>query len=177
MMAEYRAVERSELCRELFRGFIRRQVVTDCRRREGGKWVIRSDPFIDDWNEEDYKTLTACLKNTLDTGGFVFGAFASGELKGFVSVEAEPMEGGYLDLSSLHVSAELRGRGIGRELFRAAAEWAKARGAKRLYISAHSAVESQAFYAAMGCVDAEICDKHHAEAEPFDCQLEYPLSI
>ena len=31
-------------------------------------------------------------------------------------------------------------------------EWAKQKGAKKLYISAHSAVESQAFYKSMGCV-------------------------
>ena len=29
-------------------------------------------------------------------------------------------------------------------------EWAKQKGAKKLYISAHSAVESQAFYKSMG---------------------------
>lgn len=175
MNAEYRKIELSELNRELFRGFIRRQVVTDCLRREGGKWVIKSDPFIDDWSEEDYVVLISCLKNTLDTGGLVYGAFVGGVLKGFASVEAKPMEGGCLDLSAIHVSEDLRGGGIGRELFRASAEWAKEHGAKRLYISAHSAVESQAFYAAMGCVDAEICNKEHAEAEPFDRQLEYRL--
>lgn len=37
--------------------------------------VIKSDPFIDDWSEEDYAFLVSCLKNTLATGGFVYGAF------------------------------------------------------------------------------------------------------
>lgn len=171
----YRKPEITEIDRELFRGFIRRQVVTDCWRREGGKWVIKSAPFIDDWSDEDYAFLVTCLKNTLATGGFVYGAFCGDTLKGFVSVEAEPLEGGYLDLSSIHVSEDLRGKGIGKTLFMAAADWAKSKGAKRLYISAHSAVESQAFYRAMGCVDAEICSRKHAEAEPFDCQLEYVL--
>ncbi len=175
MTMEYRIIKRSELSRELFRSFIRRQVVTDCWRRVGGQWTIKSDPFTDDWSESDYKVLISCLKNTLDTGGFVYGAFSGGTLKGFVSVESEPMEGGYLDLSSIHVSEDFRGNGIGKELFRAAAEWAKLHGAKRLYISAHSAVESQAFYKAMGCVDAEVCNKKHVEAEPFDRQLEYKI--
>ncbi|MDE7193989.1 MAG: GNAT family N-acetyltransferase [Oscillospiraceae bacterium] len=171
----YRKPKIREIDRSLFRGFIRRQVVTDCWRREGDKWVIKSDPFIDDWSEEDYAFLITCLKNTLSSGGFVYGAFEQNVLKGFVSVEPKLMVGGYLDLSSIHVSEDMRGQGIGKALFRAAADWAKAHGAKRLYISSHSAAESQAFYKAMGCVDAEICNKEHSEAEPFDRQLEYKL--
>lgn len=171
----YRKPEIREIDLSLFRGFIRRQVVTDCWRREGDKWVIKSDPFIDDWSEEDYAFLITCLKNTLSSGGFVYGAFEQNVLKGFVSVEPKLMAGGYLDLSSIHVSEDMRGQGIGKALFRAAADWAKAHGAKRLYISSHSAAESQAFYKAMGCVDAEICNKEHSEAEPFDRQLEYKL--
>ncbi len=171
----YRKPEIHEIDRSLFRGFTRRQVVTDCLRREGDKWVIKSDPFIDDWSEEDYAFLVTCLKNTLSSGGFVYGAFEQNVLKGFVSVEPKLMAGGYLDLSSIHVSEDMRGQGIGKALFRAAADWAKAHGAKRLYISSHSAAESQAFYKAMGCVDAEICNKEHSEAEPFDRQLEYKI--
>lgn len=66
----------------------------------------------------------------------------------------------------------MRGQGIGKCLFAAAKEWAKENGAKKLYISAHSAVESQAFYRAMGCVEAEVYHQKHVEAEPYDCQLE-----
>ena len=54
-------------------------------------------------------------------------------------------------------------------------EWAKQKGAKKLYISAHSAVESQAFYKSMGCVEAEVYNKKHVEDEPYDCQLECDL--
>ena len=65
---EYRALEAREINRELFDAFIRRQVVTKCWRREGGKWVIRDDPFIDDWTPQDYETLIAGLKETLLAG-------------------------------------------------------------------------------------------------------------
>ena len=96
------------------------------------------------------------------------------DFKGFVSVEAAIFGGGhrYMDLSSIHVSQELRGRGIGAALFSTARNWARSRGARKLYISAHSAVESQAFYRRMGCVEAQEYDPRHVEAEPFDCQLE-----
>lgn len=173
----YRKISCEEIDRALFRQFIRRQKVTDCRRKEKGEWVIRQDPFIDDWSEEDYKVLVSCLKNTAETDGFVYGAFCNEVLKGFVSVEAGVFgaQHGYLDLSSIHVSEDMRGRGIGKALFKAAAEWAAKRGARKLYISAHSAVETQAFYQAMGCVEAELYHQEHVEREPYDCQLEFVL--
>lgn len=173
-MIEYRQLHIEEICRELFRDFIRHQKVTKCLRRQDGKWVVKDDPFIDDWSEEDYRTLVACLKNTVSTGGFVYGAFCNGKLKGFTSVESEIFggENRYLDLSCIHVSEDMRGQGIGKRLFCTAKEWAREKGAKKLYISAHSAVESQAFYRAMGCVDAQEYNQKHVEAEPYDCQLE-----
>lgn len=176
-MVQYRTLSEKEICRELFRGFIRHQVVTKCWRREKDRWVIREDPFIDDWTEADYQTLISCLKNTAATGGVVYGAFIAGTLKGFASVEPDftGSKGQYLDLSSIHVSEDARGTGIGKTLFLMAKEWARARGAKKLYISAHSAVESQAFYKNMGCVEALEYDKQHVDMEPFDCQLECAL--
>lgn len=176
-MIQYRILKTDEIGRDLFRDFIRRQIVTDCWRKENETWVIKSDPFIDDWSENDYQTLAGCLKNTITAGGFVYAAFSDGMLKGFVSVEPELFGGSqkYMDLSSIHVSLDLRGHGIGRSLFAAAREWAKSRGAKKLYISAHSAVESQSFYKAMGCCEAQVYNQKHVEAEPYDCQLECRL--
>lgn len=176
-MLTFRNIELEEINRSLFGHFIWRQEVVKCWRREKGEWVIRDDPFTDDWSEEDYAVLIGCLKNTVKTGGFVYGAFRDGELKGFVSVEPGLFGGeqGYIDLSSIHVSEEMRGSGIGRTLFEAAKGWAKKQGARKLYISAHSAVESQAFYKKMGCREAELYHQGHVEAEPYDCQLECPV--
>lgn len=176
-MTEYRILNKDEICQELFNGFIRHQEVTKCWRKINGEWIIKDASFIDDWTEKDYAFLVSCLKNTADTGGFVYAAFYNGVLKGFVSVEPG-LSGGkhkYLDLSSIHVSEDLRGNGIGKTLFNAAKEWAKKNGALKLYISAHSAVESQAFYRALGCVEAQIYNKEHVEKEPYDCQMECVL--
>lgn len=80
-------LKEEEIDRKLFCVFIRHQVVDQCLRRENNKWVVRSDPFVDDWTEEDYQTLIGCLRNTAHTDGFVYGAFLNDVLKGFVSVE------------------------------------------------------------------------------------------
>lgn len=174
---EYRQLGNEEICLELFKDFIRRQNVTKCWRYENGEWLIKDDPFIDDWTEEDYKFLVCCLKNTVSTGGFVYAAFYNKSLKGFTSVEPGLFGGGqkYLDLSSIHVSEDMRGMGIGKTLFLAVKKWAKKNGAGKLYISAHSAVESQAFYKAMNCVEAQVYNMEHVRKEPYDCQLECKL--
>ncbi len=52
-MMKYRILQEQEINRGLFHAFIRHQVVDQCLRRENGVWVVRSDPFIDDWSEED----------------------------------------------------------------------------------------------------------------------------
>ncbi len=176
-MIQYRNICADELGRELFNKFIRHQEVTKCWRKENNEWIIKEEPFIDDWTETDYQILISCLKNTITTGGFVQGAFHNGNLKGFVSVEPGLFGGEqkYLDLSSIHVSEDMRNKGIGTSLFIAAKEWAKKKGAHKLYISAHSAVESQAFYKKMGCVEAEVYHQKHVNEEPYDCQLECKL--
>lgn len=176
-MVTYRSLTGSEITRDLFRDFIRHQVVTKCWRRDGETWVIREAPFIDDWSEAEYAELAVCLQNTVATGGLVYGAFDKDMLKGFVSVE-NGLFGGenqYLDLSSIHVSEDMRNQGIGKMLFAEAKRWAKERGAKKLYISAHSAVESQAFYKNRGCVEAAEYNQEHVAKEPWDCQLECVL--
>lgn len=177
MNLQYRPLTAAELTTDLVAHFIRRQAVDLCRRRVNGKWCLQRDPFIDDWSPAEYVFLVACLKRTLETGGAVYGAFAADMLKGFVSVESPVMGpgGSYRDLTSLHVSADLRRQGAGRRLFQLAADWARAQGAKKLYLSSHSAAESQAFYSAMGCVDALWQSAEHVKQEPFDCQLEYVL--
>ena len=176
-MLFYKVLSGEEINRALFRHFIRRQKVTKCWRKAGGAWCVQDVAFIDDWTEEDYEELVRCLHNTVETGGLVMGAFVHEELKGFVSVESGLFGSNreYLDLSSLHVSEDMRGKGIGRTLFRSAMDWARERGAAKRYISGHSAVESQAFYRAMGCVEAREYNQSHVEKEPCDCQLECPL--
>lgn len=174
---EYRTLPVGEIDRALFASFVRRQVVTDCWRRGPEGWQLQRAPFVDDWGEAEYGELVRCLRRTAGAGGLVAGAFCAGALKGFVSVEPGRLGSRrqYLDLSSLHVSADCRGQGVGRALFLLAKRWARERGAEKLYISSHSAAETQAFYRAMGCVEAWEYQLFHLQSEPFDCQLECPL--
>lgn len=119
METQYRKLHENEICRDLFGQFIRRQKVEKCWRKEAGKWVIKDAPFIDDWSESDYKILITCLKNTAATDGLVYGFFCNGQLKGFVSVESTLFgaKEKYLDLTSLHISEDMRAKGLERYFF------------------------------------------------------------
>ena len=168
----------NELNTALFADFSRHQNITKCWRKVDGKWIIIDNPFVEDWGKAEYEELVRDLKHTIKTGGAVYGAFdEGGRLVGFVSVENELFgsKKQYIELSSMHVTEDMRGRGIGKRLFLTAACWAKEQGAEKLYISGHSSVESQAFYKAMGCREAEEYSAYHVEKEPCDCQLELPL--
>ncbi|NLL78717.1 MAG: GNAT family N-acetyltransferase [Clostridiales bacterium] len=169
-----RILETEKINTGLFVDFKRHQQVTKCWRKIYDKWVIVDNPFTEDWSKEQYEYLVKCLRNTILTGGIVFGAFQDQRMVGFTSVEAKHFGSRkqYMELSSIHVSEESRGSGIGRGLIECAKGWAKEHGAEKLYISAHSSIESQAFYKAVGCKEAEEYSRSHVEKEPCDCQLE-----
>ena len=176
-MVNYRELKDNEITPELFSSFDRYQKGERCWTKENGEWLLKDMPFEENWDSKDIAYLVKCLKSTLATGGTVYGAFKKGVLAGFSSVENEFFgeRREYLQLSSIHVSNQHRGKGIGRELFRLSAERAKQRGAKKLYISAHPSEESQAFYKAISCLEANEYNQRLAVRKPFDCQMEYRL--
>ena len=177
MIIEYRELKADEISRELFRRFKRYQKVTKRWEKENAAWLLKKVFSIENWSEEDFAYLVKCLKHTIEAGGAVCGAFGKETLVGFFSVEKEPFgeRRGYVQLSSIHVSYEHRGCGIGRQLFLMAADKARQFGGRKLYISAQSSEETQAFYKSMRCSEALEYKQSLTKAEPADCQLEYIL--
>lgn len=173
----YRELKINHIEKSLFKDFNRFQEVKKCWRKEEGQWILKDIGFTEQWGSEEYEFLVKCLQNTIRTGGAVFGAFNNESLVGFVSVENHffGSQQEYLQLSSLHVSYEGRGMGIGRGLFQLITKKAKEMGARKLYISAHSSEESQAFYKKLGCHEAVEYNEKLVAEEPCDCQLEFIL--
>lgn len=159
-------------------GFVRRQRVEECWRRVDGALVLRPVEYVEDWDVEERRKIAAEILRRLDAGGAAFGALCGGEVAGFALLSGERMGPGrqYADLLLFYVSEPFRGRGIGGALFRMACGAARELGARRLYISAHSAREVIAAYRALGCVETEEPDPRHVEEEPCDIQMEYRLS-
>ena len=176
-MITYRTLHARQIRPEIVSQFQRRQEVTKCWRKIGGVWTIKDIAFTDDWTPQELAILLSHLRAQCTAGGLVSAAFFNGILKGFVCVDAGLFGScrQYMDLSHIYVSQDMRRMGIGKRLFEEAKTYAKAHGANKLYISAHSAVESQAFYRALGCVEACEYSPAHVEKEPCDCQLECSL--
>ena len=72
---EFKYLKEEEIKIVLFSHFCRYQEVTKCFRKVDGKWVIKDIPFIEEWGEKEFNFLVSCLKNTINTGGMVVGAF------------------------------------------------------------------------------------------------------
>jgi GNAT superfamily N-acetyltransferase len=85
---------------------------------------ILSDKYLDGPVNEDRESLwTSRLKSPYADRRYVLLAEADGASVGFVCVllDEEPEWGAYLD--NLHVVPNLKGKGIGRQLFGRAAQW------------------------------------------------------
>lgn len=158
-------------------GFIRRQEVTECwRRTENGLELIPM-VFTEDWDENLLCAVAARMLSNIRRGFIGIGAFDGGKLIGwtFFGNELIGSRKNYIELHMFHVSQPYRNHGIGRRLFEASLPIVRKTGAERVFISSHSAKESQAAYRALGCVPAQEYFPHAAEEEPLDIQLEYLL--
>lgn len=174
-----RKLVKGDLFPGLLRHFDRYQQVTRCWRKQNGRWVLRDIAFIEQWSEGEKEDIVSDIfAPAIRGGGAVYGGFRlDGTLAGYAVVLPERFGSRrqYLQLKELYVSNECRQMGLGRALFEQAASFAKKQGAQKLYISAHSAAETQAFYRALGCTEAEEYSQALAALEPCDCQLEFDL--
>lgn len=173
----YRQLTLAEIRPALFAPFDRYQEVRQVWQQAEESWQLVEAAHYVDWNEADKALLCDYLRATAESGGLVLAAFRDEELCAFASLENQPLgqNGQMLELSSLHVSRPLRGRGMGRALFRFICAQARRRGAQKLYISTHPAAETQTFYEKLGCQAAQEPQAQISAQHPGDRQLEYLL--
>lgn len=157
--------------------FRRHQTVSQVWRRLDGQWQLVPLVFEETWDLETCREIAADVAEHMEADQSAFGCFHGSRLVGFVTVSHNAFgeTARYLELVCFQVSEEYRGQGIGRTLFTMAVEEARALGAEKLYISAHSSRETQATYKALGCVHAREINADLVAEEPFDVQLEYVL--
>lgn len=145
----------------------RKQDVKRVYRKKNGEYVLVNCEYTEDWDLEKKRSVAEDISGN---DFITYLAFENGKLAGFIGLKKEPVNS-YMILDLMQVSAEFRGKGIGKALFEAGKQAAQRAGASALYISACSLEETIAFYRAMG---AELTDspiKEIAEAEPFDLQM------
>lgn len=159
----------NDINKALLDNFSRYQKVERCWTKDNGKWVLKGNPYVEDWDNEKKQQIINELYMCKKQAGIVLGAFYNNKLIGFSSVGTTlfGIYKQYLELAKMQISSEYRNKGVGKKLFFLTVEKAKEKGAKKLYISAHSSEESQAFYKAIGCVEAQEINIQIAENEPF----------
>jgi predicted N-acetyltransferase YhbS len=123
--------------------------------------------------ERESPILEACY----DRGGWFYGFFDDRKPIGVVVLEGRFIGNSRdkLQLTFLHVSNPHRDKGLGKQLFNAAAAEARRRGAKCLYVSATPSEHTINFYLRLGCTVAAAPDPALFELEPEDIHLEYDL--
>ena len=167
----------SDLQEDFLKDFNRYQLTEYVRYKNKLGFSTKYDKFIEHWTEEKKREIIVFLRNCLKNSGIVLSAFYQNRVKGFACLPnkfyGENKE--YIELSYIHVSYEMRNRGIGKRLFLSAVKSVKQLQAKKIYISSHPAVETQAFYDSVGCVPAQKIISEIYLREPLDIQLEYEL--
>lgn len=156
-------------------GFNRHQIVKRMCFVNDGKLSVKNANFTEDWGRDRLREIERGVLEIVKRGGKAVAAYVGDQVIGFACVEPEMFGDGTLNLNVIHVSEESRGIGVGKALFMAIAEEARYLGGKRLYISAHPSVESQAFYRTMGCVLAKTIHPELYALEPEDIHMEYNL--
>jgi GNAT superfamily N-acetyltransferase len=143
----------------------------------GSRQLVTIDYHDSTWpngEENHYKKLI----DTVHTSGDAFGAYdEDNRLLGFGTVNRMGFgqHHAYALLDQLFITSELRGKGIGKQLFLLCADRARSWACDKLYICAGSAEETIGFYEALGCVDAEEVNQTFYDSDPRDLQLEYRL--
>ena len=145
----------------------RRQDVKRVYRKAGEEYVLTEMPYTEDWDADKKRSVA---RDMLSAEYIAYAAFDNETVAGFIGLKKQ-LWGGYMILDMMHVSAQYRGKGIGRSLFEYGIAEAKRAGAKALYISACSSEETIAFYRAMGAELTNEPIREIAEEEPFDLQL------
>lgn len=158
--------------------FILNKNVTKCWRKVNDRYILADVRYIEDWNLTQRREMAQKVLSAIHGGDIALAAVLDNTVIGFAIVKKNffGSERQYVDLAEFYVTLPFRRYGIGKMLFKKVCCEAKNIGAKKLYISAHSAEESISAYKKYGCVFAQEIDKAHVEKEPCDLQLEYDLT-
>lgn len=172
----FREVTRAEI--EKLAGIDRTETVERIYYIRDGKLVLQDEHWdVPEWSAARKRQLITRLQTVFDQGATVYGAFDGELLVGMSVLDHNFIKTGNqrLNLEGLWVSNQCRGRGIGKALFLLAAEEARQRGAKALYVSATPSENTIRFYTRLGCRLTELVDPRLFEREPEDIHLELRL--
>ena len=145
--------------------------------RDGALVLQKEHHDVPQWSEADKQRRIEGLQKVFDQGATFNGALDGNKLVGMSVLDHNPVRSGEkrLNLAGLWVSHPYRGSGIGKKLFQLAADQARERKAKAMYVSATPSKNTVHFYKRLGCNHAEPVDEYLYNKEPEDIHLELKL--
>ena len=173
---EYRKLSREEINK--LSQIDRTEIINDVYYMRDGALVLEKEHYdVPEWSEADKQRRIEGLQKVFDKGATFFGAFDGNTLVGMSVLDHNPVRSGEkrLNLEGLWVSHHYRGSGIGKKLFQLAADEARERKAKAMYVSATPSKNTVHFYKRLGCVSAEPIDEYLYKKEPEDIHRELKL--
>jgi GNAT superfamily N-acetyltransferase len=157
----------------------RSEIVDHAYRLCEGVLVLERAHFdVRGWPSGEPEKYTPLFEACHDRGGWLYAVFERDTVIGAAVLDAEFITGRahQLQLMFLHVSRVHRGSGLGRRLFARAADEARRRGARSLYVSATPSEHTIDFYLGLGCRIASHPDPALFALEPQDVHLECTLA-
>ncbi|MEY8328984.1 GNAT family N-acetyltransferase [Lachnospiraceae bacterium 48-33] len=156
--------------------FHHNQIINNKYVNINNKWEVTYANEVRVWNKEKRIWISEYLRQQIQRGGFVIGAFNMDLFVGFCCIDGYlyGKTAKYANLIMLFVDDEWKRKGIGKALFKEICKYAKKNNAKKLFISAIPSVETIAFYFAMGCIDAKEIITDYIDTKN-DRYLEYLL--
>lgn len=156
-MIKIKSLSRKDISEDFLNGFNHEQRITAEWKKVNNVWITVETDVLREWDAEKRKWIPAYLKEQIDQGGVVLGAFHDNRLVGFASVDGILLGecAKYANLTMLFVDDAFKRKGVGRSLFCGIKKAACDLNADRLFISAIPSVDTIAFYFSMGCSDAE----------------------
>ena len=172
-MISERKLRRSEIAQ--IWNIDRSEVIDNLYSLENGTLMLHPHHIdVPGWPPGEPEKYTPILLDCFDRGGWFYGEFDDTALIGAAVLESKFIgkRKDQLQLKFLHVSRGYRKNGLGAKLFELARSTARARGARRLYVSATPSENTVNFYVKLGCTLAVAPDPELVELEPEDIHLE-----
>ena len=126
------------------------------------------------WHPDTVRNTTPLLYESFDRGGVFYAAFENEHLAGVAALGTiwHGPRGDLLQLEFTHVGRDFRAQGLGTRLFERARAFARALGARGLYISATESENTVRFYQRRGAALIGTPDPELFAREPEDIHLE-----
>ena len=154
------------------------QYINNAWREVDGKRVLVPINYQDPTWPNGFEVHYSKLRDTIENSGVSIGAFDENEkLLGFGSINNIEFgkKSNYALLDQLFLSLDIRGKGIGKQIFYKCVDIAKNWHMDKILICAGSAEETVGFYRSIGCKETEELHEEFYDEDPRDLQFEYKI--